>query len=458
MKILELRAENIKNLKVVDITPGEGAVILEGRNGAGKSAILDSLFMALTGRKIEKPIRDGETRAEIVVDLGDMIVRRAFTEKGDRLSVSNKEGATFGSPQTMLNKMLGDLSFDPLSFAEKGKTTSGAREQRNILAALVGLDFTEMNKRREQLYNERTVKNREIKGGDPDKFRPNPNAPLPLEALVGAMPRPEDGTPRIEISMADEVAKVTAIEAKEKAYQDYLSTIQGMKQTQAINNQVSDDCEKEIEDLRQEIKRIEAEIVKLQEGNEARTKRNAEISSEIAEMEVPEEITPEQITEARGALLKVEETNKKIREAKEYDAKLAQLDTAKKEIASLEDEMAKIDLEKQRRVNEAKFPIAGLGITDEYVTYNGKPFGQLSTGEQIRVSTAVAMSLNPQLKIIIIREGSLLDKEGLESIIALAAEKDYQVWIERVSDSKNVGIFIEEGEIKDEQAKQPLNV
>ena len=63
MKILELRAENIKNIKVVEIKPGDGAVMLTGKNEAGKSAVLDAIFMGLTGKRIDEPIRNPDTGA-----------------------------------------------------------------------------------------------------------------------------------------------------------------------------------------------------------------------------------------------------------------------------------------------------------------------------------------------------------------------------------------------------------
>ena len=80
--------------------------------------------------------------------------------------------------------------------------------------------------------------------------------------------------------------------------------------------------------------------------------------------------------------------------------------------------------------------------------YKGNQFDRLSTGQQIRVSTAIGMALNPELKVIFIREGSSLDHENLKEIVAQAKDKDYQLWIEKVDESGQVGFFIESGEIK----------
>jgi recombinational DNA repair ATPase RecF len=62
MKILQLEAENFLNLKAVSIDASTGRVItITGKNGAGKSNILNAMFYALAGKKghAPEPIRRG---------------------------------------------------------------------------------------------------------------------------------------------------------------------------------------------------------------------------------------------------------------------------------------------------------------------------------------------------------------------------------------------------------------
>ena len=96
---------------------------------------------------------------------------------------------------------------------------------------------------------------------------------------------------------------------------------------------------------------------------------------------------------------------------------------------------------------DAKFPVAGLGFGDGCVTYKDIPLSQASSAEQIRVSMAIAMATNPDLKVIHIAAGSLLDSEGMNIIKEMAESGDYQVWIEKVDESGKVGIVFEDGEI-----------
>lgn len=426
MKILELRAENIKNLKVVEIKPGDSAVILEGKNGAGKSAVLDSLFMALTGKKLEKPIREGEARAQVEVDLGDYRIKRVITAKGERLEVLSKEGAAFKSPQTLLDGILGELTFDPLKFSSMED-----KARRQLLADLVGLNFATLDGKRIFAYNERTIKNRELKA---------------LETTLHGIQKPADGTPREEISLAEEIAKVEALEAKERAYEDYLRGVQGARDSIADNKRLIDEKARTIADLKERISVLEGEIKRLES-------ENAEIIGNIEAAKAPELVSPDQITAARDGLRDIEQKNIVIRNAVKFDEALKNLETAKAAVDKLDKEIEEIDQDKQKQITAAKFPIEGLGITDEYVIYQGRPFSQLSTGQQWKVSTAIAMALNPKLKIILIREGSLLDQEGLKAIVELAKEKDYQLWIEKVSDSKGVGIYIEDGAIPGQNLK-----
>ena len=119
MKIIRLEAQNILNIKAIEIQADGKSVILSGKNEVGKSSILDTIMMTLTGKMVERPIKDGETRAEVTVDLGDYKVKRVWTEAGNRLEITSttKEGAIvhYSSPQALINGILGQLAFDPLA-------------------------------------------------------------------------------------------------------------------------------------------------------------------------------------------------------------------------------------------------------------------------------------------------------------------------------------------------------
>ncbi|MCM0751578.1 hypothetical protein DEA98_10250 [Brucella pseudogrignonensis] len=75
------------------------------------------------------------------------------------LTVENRDGAKFGSPQELLNRFLGDLTFDPLSFSRMR-----AQDQVKALRSLVkDYDFDAADKESKELFTERTDVNRSIR-------------------------------------------------------------------------------------------------------------------------------------------------------------------------------------------------------------------------------------------------------------------------------------------------------
>jgi hypothetical protein len=92
--------------------------------------------------------------------------------------------------------------------------------------------------------------------------------------------------------------------------------------------------------------------------------------------------------------------------------------------------------------------VPGLGLSDDGVTFGGLPFAQASSSEQLRVSVAIGLALNPKLKVLLIRNGNMLDDDSLKAVAAQAEEAGAQVWCEWVtSNPEGVSVMIEDGRV-----------
>jgi hypothetical protein len=52
------------------------------------------------------------------------------------------------------------------------------------------------------------------------------------------------------------------------------------------------------------------------------------------------------------------------------------------------------------------------------------PFAQASSAEQLRVSVGMGLAINPIFRVILIKDGSLLDEDSRAMIAEMAAEHD----------------------------------
>lgn len=409
MKIISLKSENIKRLSAVEITPEGNVVKISGKNAQGKSSILDSIFWALGGEKViqGKPIREGADKACITLDLGDLVVERRFTQKASTLTVKNKDGAKFSSPQKMLDELVGRLTFDPLEFMRMD-----AKKQADTLRDLCGLDFTALDSQRKEFFEERAATNRQVKD---------------LSGQLKAIVVPEDA-PDEEIDVADLAAQITAGNA-------HNAKISAMEATQEQRrqkiHQVRELQQKLAAEL-EEAKLAEAELIKA--GSAAKVEIEAMVPVDLASLQ-------HQINNAKAI-------NEGARAKAEYDRVKLAHDTASLDAETLTENIAEVDSRKAAMIREAKLPVDGLGFADDgSVTYNGIPLSQSSSAEQLRVSIAMAMSLNPKLRVLRITDGSLLDSESWKIVEKMAADGDYQAWCECVDETGLVGVYIEDGHV-----------
>ncbi|TXH49489.1 MAG: hypothetical protein E6Q97_22580 [Desulfurellales bacterium] len=95
-------------------------------------------------------------------------------------------------------------------------------------------------------------------------------------------------------------------------------------------------------------------------------------------------------------------------------------------------------------------PIPGLGFSESEVTLNGIPLSQSSSAEQLRVGLAIAIAANPNMKVMLIRDGSLLDDDSLRLVEESAKAAGAQVWVEMVGRDGQCSVVIEDGAVKEE--------
>jgi DNA repair exonuclease SbcCD ATPase subunit len=432
MRITHLLAENYKRLRAIEVTPEGALVDVKGRNSQGKTSLLDSIYAALAGASAipSKPIRKGADKARIELTLGDgekveLVVKRTFARRDDdtyttSITVENADGLTHRSPQTLLDGLLGALSFDPLAF-----TRMSPKDQLQQLRKLVpDVDFDAIDEANRGDFERRTVINRQQKAA---------------AAQLAALKIP--GDPRQErIDEAELVAKL------EQA------------------GQVNADIEKR----RANRERTETEAKRLEAESETCLKRVAELQREMEALGKRSEDARAAAAGLRKALANAGELpaqvdtagiKEEIAKAREHNRALVERENAIKARATLTEEVKALEaesdalsaainkrnVEKVAAVAAANLPVAGLAFGDDEVLLNDLPFDQASDAEKLRASVAIAAAMAPKLKVIRIRDGSLLDSDGVKALAEFAEKHGLQVWRECVADNATVGIVIEDG-------------
>jgi hypothetical protein len=427
MKIISLTSENIKRLKAVDITPNGASLEVAGRNAQGKSSVLDSIVYALAGKGAlcERPIRDGESRAEICVDLGDYTVTRTITAGGGGcLKVVPKDGKQgLLQPQSILDKIIGTLTFDPLDFSRQKDT-----EQADCLRKLVGLDFTDLEQLHAKLYDERLHLGREV---------------IVLQGKIANCVS-FAGMPEIEVSIADALKAKSIVDARNKTNQEKRNQLIILERDRLRADETNREDQERVVRLTQQLQDARN---KLAESDGFKNRANADYHAHLS---LVGKLNDEDTAIFDTQILDAEKTNQCVKSNRELAAQNADLAVKGNRYSGYNTEIESIEIERQRRLAAAKFPLPGLSFSrDGKVVFNGVPFSQISSAEQLKVSASIALALNPQLRVMLIRDGSLLDSDSLEVLKSLASERDAQLWIERVGGLTGSlpGIVIEDGEV-----------
>lgn len=412
LKIVALEAENIKRLIAVEIRPDGALVQITGKNGAGKTSILDAIFWALAGKKNIQinPIRDGAEEARVKLDMGELIVTRHFKRAkagakegySTSLEVQTASGAAFGHPQQVIDAFLGELSFDPLAFLH-----TDAKGRFGLLKKLIpAIDWDAMAEADE------ADRARRLEIGRDQRKEEGAAA-----AIV--VPPGTPGQPVDEETLADELEKAAA------------------------HNADIDTCAERRKQATVKIEEWNAQIAEC-------LRRRDEMVNKLAAAEgLPAPIDVEVL---RTKQREIRAANANVQAEARRRGHVDRAGELKLEYEALTAKLEAREAARRKAIDEAGLPIPGLAIAGEEITLAGEPFDQASDAEQLRASIAIAMALNPMVRVIRVRDGSLLDSASLAVVAAMAEDRGFQIWIERVHEGAPVGFMIQDGRLAKAEA------
>ena len=436
MKIISLQAENFKILKAVGIKPDGNMVVIGGKNGQGKSSCLDAVWVALAGKSVAppKPVRAGEEECRIRLDLGEIIITRKFTDKDgkitDSVKVESDKGLRYPSPQKMLDDLLGSIGFDPFEFCQMKPEA-----QADQLLQLVPLpiDLEELATQDASDYARRRDVNRDA---------------AQIKAQIDAI---------LVVTLPDDIPDREALVAKLGNAADHNSAIerermrrQEIERQAGSCNQLAENVRRRAEELRIELAKADA-AAKEQDVEAERLRADLASAEPLAEF-IDTQAVRQELHEAEQVLAIKDRLDRRAELVGNHAALVKQSE-------AFTEAMAGRERLREDALAKAKMPIDGLafGISEKgkpVVTYRGVPFEQASTAEQLRASTAIAMAANPELRVLRIKDGSLLDEDSMALLAEMADAEDFQLFIEVVG-TGGVGFVIENGMVKGAPEREP---
>ncbi|MDD6484781.1 MAG: AAA family ATPase [Clostridiales bacterium] len=400
VKINQLEIENVKRIKAFKMEPAQnGLTVIGGKNGQGKTSVLDSIAWALGGDRYRpsQPQREGSVIPPMLhIELSNgLIVERKG--KNSDLKVTDPDGKKGG--QQLLNDFISQLALDLPKFLN-----ASAKEKADILLKIIGVGdtLTKLEKEESSLYNQRHAI-----GQIADR----------KEKYAKELPR-YDEAPSELISIKSLIEQQQSILAKN-----------------GENNRLRikrDELAREKERLETEIERLN----RLYKGVCA-DYDNALKSAEDLQDESTEEI--------ERSIAEIEQINIKVRANLDREKAEEEAKGCRNEYNELSVQIENIRKERRKLLEGADLPLDGLFVEDGELTYRGFKWDNMSGAQQLKVGTAIVRRLNPECGFVLLDKLEQMDPDTLREFGEWLENEGLQAIATRVSTGEECSIIIEDG-------------
>jgi len=405
MKIAGIRIENYKNIELAELELDSKMNIISGKNGAGKSSVIEAMIDAIKGKQSlgknpERKINKGKDKAVIQLETNELYITRTITPKDVYLKAERIDGKPV--TQTDLNNL-----FEESTIQITKMLHLSPKEQIDFVKEIAKIDTSEVENKYKQVYDERTFDNRMLKQ---------------KKAILDDL---------------GEVPKVKSVDSMEIS--------NGLQEALAKNAAITKKITRKKE-LRAKMDDTTLKIVEIQ----AALKKQEEYLKDLQRQEIEIVETEEMLidtTEFSKKLEQADEINRQARKYAEYKKISIEVMQAKKKVEKRNDDLENLLKEREAIIANANLPFNGIEFDKNLgVVIKRIPFSEHSTAEKISIMAKIYAKQNPLLKVIYIKDGSLLDNETMKEIVEDQELGDYQFLIELVGETEN-SIIIREGVI-----------
>lgn len=415
MRLSRVTINNILGIEHLEFAPG-AVTIIEGKNGVGKTSVLEAIKAGLGGGRDATLLRKGAKEGQVVLLLDD---GTEITKCGnDGATVNHPTFGAIAKPQSYLDKLADALSVNPIAFLAAPPAKRAAWLLEVLPSKVTDEDLTKagvtalppasanglqrIEAARKAAYDERTGVNRTAK-----------EKKATIAQLEAALPPDSGVDPRQEATTAEQDASRLNRELGAK-----LEKVRAdeAEHTTAVNTEVD-----------AAIRKLEVE----------RTQRLATIRSQATAHrdETAAEIQPkidEATARAAAARTRAERYASDQRSrtfvAEHREAVLSLEENA----AHLTTTLEKLDALKATAL--ANLPIKGVEVRDGEVYVEDIPFDRTNRARQICVALNVARLRAGQLGLVLVDGLESLDAETFAQFEKAAEKSGLQFIVNKVSE------------------------
>ena len=408
VKINRLEIENAKRIRAVQLEPAaDGLTVIGGRNGQGKTSVLDCIAWALGGAKFapSDPAREGSaTPPYLRVELNNgLVVERRG--KNSELRVTDPSGQRAG--QQLLDSFISTFALDLPRFLNANESAKA-----EILLTVIGVrdELAAMDNDIRRNYNRRHELGRIA--DQKAKFAEE----LPYWENV----------PEEPVSASDLIVQQQEILAKNGMNRK-------LRERAAALEARKNDLLEQVRRTRDVLERLEAE------ATQAITDLAVANADTIG-------LQDESTAELEENIRDIDSLNIKIRQNMEKRRAMAEAEVMREEYEDLTDKIEEMRSKRLALLQGAKLPLEGLLVDEDgHLLYCGRRWDGLSSAEQMKVATGIVRAIQPKCGFVLLDKLEQMDADTMREFGAWLEGEGLQAIATRVSTGGECSIIIEDG-------------